>query len=148
MDSIDFWHWFILGALLIILEVFAPGAFFLWMGVAAGVVGLILWISPDVGWEMQLLIFAVISVVSIALWRMRLNKVPTETEEPSLNVRTTAYVGRVFPLSEAIENGYGKIHVDDVYWKVRGEDREAGTKVKVISTDGLTLNVEPVEDSD
>lgn len=145
MGSIDFWHWFILGALLIILEVFAPGAFFLWMGVAAGVVGLILWVSPDMGWEMQLLIFAIISVFSIALWRMRLNKHPTETEEPSLNVRTRAYVGRVFHLSKAIVDGYGEIHVDDVYWKVKGEDRKKGARVRVVSTDGLTLNVEPVD---
>jgi membrane protein implicated in regulation of membrane protease activity len=141
MDSIDFWHWLILGVVLVVLEVFAPGAFFLWMGVAAFIVGLILW---DMGWETQLLLFAIISVVSIALWRIRLHKHPTESEEPSLNARTQEYVGRVFTLTEAIENGYGKIHVDDAYWTVAGPDSAAGTKVKVISAAGLTLNVEPV----
>lgn len=147
MDSIDFWHWLILGVVLVVLEVFAPGAFFLWMGVAAFIVGLILWALPDMGWETQLLLFAIISVVSIALWRIRLRKHPTESEEPSLNARTQEYVGRVFTLTEAIENGYGKIHVDDAYWTVAGPDSATGTKVKVISAAGLILNVEPVSEN-
>lgn len=145
MDGIDFWHWFILGVIFIILEVFAPGAFFLWMGVAAAVVGFILWLLPDMGWEYQFLIFAVVSVVSIAVWRIRLRKHPTESEDSTLNERTREYIGRTFPLEKAIEDGYGQIKVDDAHWKVSGPDLEKGAKVKVISVHGLTLNVEPVE---
>ncbi len=144
MDSIDFWHWLILALLLIILEIVVPGAFFLWMGVSAGVVGLILWMFPDIGWESQLLLFSVISIVSIALWRIRLNKHPTESEDNTLNARTTQYIGRVFTLVEPIEDGYGKIHVDDSYWQVSGPDCEKDKKVKVISVDGMILKVEPV----
>lgn len=145
MDSIDFWHWLILGVVLIILEVLAPGAFFLWLGVSATVVGIILWILPNMSWEMQLLIFSVISVVSIALWLIRLRKHPTESEDSNLNERTNQYVGRVFTLVEPIVDGYGKIHVDDAYWKVNGEDREKDKKVKVVGVDGLTLKVVPVD---
>ena len=144
MDSIDFWHWLILALLLIILEIVVPGAFFLWMGVSAGVVGLILWMFPDIGWESQLLLFSVISIVSIALWRIRLNKHPTESEDNTLNARTTQYIGRVFTLVEPIEDGYGKIHVDDSYWQVSGPNCEKDKKVKVISVDGMTLKVEPI----
>lgn len=145
LDSIDYWHWLILGVVLVILEVFAPGAFFLWMGVSAAVVGLLLWVLPDISWESQFLLFSVISVVSIVLWRLRLRKHPTETEDSTLNTRTRQYIGRVFSLSEAIENGFGKIHVDDAYWKVAGPDCAKGQRVRVISVDGLTLNVELVD---
>jgi len=145
LDNIDFWHWLTLGVLLIILEVFAPGAFFLWLGVSAGVVGVILWALPDMSWESQLLIFSIISVVSIALWRIRLRKHPTESEDDTLNVRTNQYIGRVFTLVEPIIDGYGKIHVDDSYWQVSGTDQEKNKKVKVISTDGMTLKVEPAD---
>ncbi|NOX93024.1 MAG: NfeD family protein [Gammaproteobacteria bacterium] len=144
MDSVDFWHWLILAILLIILEVVIPGAFFLWLGVSAGVVGLVLWIWPDINWESQLLLFSVISVVSIALWRVRLRKHPTESEDNTLNTRTTQYVGRVFTLVEPIIDGYGKIHVDDSYWQVSGPDCKKDEKVKVISADGMILKVEPV----
>jgi len=145
MDSINYWHWFIAGVVLIVLEVFAPGAFFLWLGVSAGVVGIILVMFPDMGWEAQFLIFAVISVVSIALWRLRLQKYPTLSEDSTLNTRTKEYIGRVFPLTEPIENGIGKIHADDVFWEVSGPDCEAGKKIKVISVDGMVLKVELVE---
>jgi membrane protein implicated in regulation of membrane protease activity len=142
MESIDFWHWLIAGVVLVILEVFAPGAFFLWMGVAAGTVGIILFLLPDMSWESQFLLFAVISIVSIVLWRIRLRKHPTETEDDNLNSRTREYIGRVFTLSEAIENGIGKIQVDDSFWKVSGQDCKKGAKVKVISVDGMILKVE------
>ena len=145
MESINYWHWFIAGVVLIVLEVFAPGAFFLWLGVSAGVVGLILVVFPDMGWESQFLIFALISVISIAAWRIRLQKYPTQSEDDNLNSRTKEYIGRVFPLSEPIENGYGKIHVDDSFWQVNGPDCAVDKKVKVISVDGMVLNVEPVE---
>ncbi|MEE8327276.1 MAG: NfeD family protein [Nitrosomonadaceae bacterium] len=145
MESINYWHWFIAGVALIVLEVFAPGAFFLWLGVSAGVVGLILVVIPDMGWESQFLIFAVISVVSIAAWRIRLQKYPTQSEDDNLNSRTKEYIGRIFPLSEPIENGYGKIHVDDSFWQVNGPDCSVDKKVKVISVDGMVLNVELVE---
>ena len=37
--DIAFWHWWVAGLLLLALEAFAPGAVFLWMGVAALVTG-------------------------------------------------------------------------------------------------------------
>ncbi len=72
------------------------------------------------------------------------NKHPTESEDNTLNARTTQYIGRVFTLVEPIEDGYGKIHVDDSYWQVSGPDCKKNKKVKVISVDGMTLKVEPV----
>ena len=59
----DFWHWLVLGLALIIIELFAWSTFFLWMGISAVVVGILLYLSPDMSWEMQLLIFAFLSIV-------------------------------------------------------------------------------------
>ena len=35
LDSIEFWHWWVLAALLIAVEVFAPTTVFLWTGISA-----------------------------------------------------------------------------------------------------------------
>lgn len=142
MEDVTFWHWWVLGVTLIILEVFAPGAIFLWLGVAAAVVGLILWIIPSISWEWQLLIFSAISVLSIVLWRRYLKDHPTETDLPRLNRRGEQYVGRTFTLDEPMENGMGKIRVDDTTWKISGNDCGGGTKVKVTGVDGVLLTVE------
>lgn len=145
LDKVVYWHWWILAVVLVILEVFAPGAFFLWMGISAVVVGFILLLVPAMGWEFQWTIFAVLSVVSAVLWRMQLNKNPTKTDRPTLNRRGEQYVGRIFTLAEPIVNGVGKIRVDDSIWKVEGDDCAEGVRIKVTGVDGVILRVEPLE---
>ena len=46
LQQVEFWHWWILGVGLVIIEIVAPGAFFLWLGVSAGATGLVLLIFP------------------------------------------------------------------------------------------------------
>ena len=67
--NLNYWQWWIIALIFIILEMFAPGAFMLWLGIAAAVVGLIMAIFPDMGWEIQYSIFAVVSVISIIAWK-------------------------------------------------------------------------------
>ncbi len=138
----DFWHWWILALALIIVEMFVPGTFFLWMGVAAIVVGLLAWLVPAMGWEFQLMLFAILSLVSIVAWRIWQHRHPDESDQPALNRRGEQYIGRVFVLETPIENGFGKVRVGDTLWRVRGEDAAAGSRVKVVGTDGVLLLVE------
>ncbi len=141
LQEATYWHWWVLGVILIILEIISPAVFFLWMGISAGVVGLLVLLFPSLGWELQLLLFSIFSVASIALWRNYLKKHPTESDQPSLNRRGEQYVGRTFTLEEPVVNGFGKIRVDDSTWKVTGEDCPAGTKVRVMGVDGVILEV-------
>lgn len=141
-SHIDHWHWWILAVALMVLEAFAPGTFFMWMGISAGVVGLLLLIAPDVGWEYQVFVFAILSVASTLVWRLYLGRHPVQTDQPTLNRRGEQYVGRTFTLAEPIVNGSGKIRVDDTTWKIHGEDCGSGSKVKVIGVDGVILKVE------
>jgi len=142
LEQLTHWHWFIIGMALLILEIFAPGAFFLSMGIAAGIIGFVLWLAPSLGWEYQLLMFGVISVVAIVLWRRHMGKSPVVSDQPHLNRRGEQYVGRSFTLEEAIVNGNGKIRVDDSTWKIHGQDCPVGTQVTVTGVDGVVLKVE------
>ena len=142
LTELNYWHWAIIAVILIVLEMFAPGAFMIWMGVAAAVVSVTMVFLPGISWETQFLVFAVISVVSIFGWRMYARKHPTATDQPNLNQRGAQYVGRVFTLQEPIVNGHGKIKVDDSTWKIEGSDCEPGTRVTVTGVDGVVLKVE------
>lgn len=142
LEQLTYWHWLILAALLIILEVFAPGAFLLWIGVAAGVVGAALYVAPDMAWEYQLLLFSVAAVGSILLWRSYGSRHPVRSDEPTLNRRGAQYIGRVFTLDTPIVDGIGKIRVDDSTWKIAGTDCPIGTKVKVVGIENTVLRVE------
>jgi len=123
-------------------EIFAPGAFFLWMGAAAAVVGALLWIIPGMAWEAQLLIFAALSIASIIYWRKRMADNPVESDQPNLNRRGHQYVGRTFTLEEPVVNGTGKIRVDDSTWKIEGTDCPAGSQVTVKGVDGVILKID------
>lgn len=141
-NNLDYWHWLILAVVLVILEVFSPGVFFIWMGLAAGIVGGILFAYPQLDWHYQLLIFALFSVGAILAARTILQRHPIKTDQPTLNRRGEQYVGRIFTLEEPIINGEGKIHVDDSTWKIRGYDCAAGQQVRVTGVDGVVLLIQ------
>jgi len=140
----DFWHWWIVAVVLVIVEILAPSFFALWMAVAAFMTGLALYLMPEMQWEYQVFTFAVLSVASIVVWRQYYSKKPIETDEPLLNRRGEQYVGRVITLKEAILDGQGKVKVDDSTWKIEGNDCPAGTKIKIVSVDNVVFQVEPV----
>ena len=145
LDQIVFWHWWILAGLLLILELTAPAFFFLWLGIAAAAVGLMLLVFPAIDLETQLILFAIASIVAILAWRKYRESRPLTTDQPNLNRRGQQYIGRVFSLTAPISNGVGKVTVDDSTWKVKGPDLPAGTHIRVIGVDGVVFRVEAAE---
>ncbi len=141
--QLEFWHWLTFAVVLIILEMFSPGAFFLWLGISASCVGGILFLSPDLSWQTQWMSFALLSVASIVIWRWSRGFFPDKVSEvPNLNRRAEQYVGRTFNLIEPIVNGTGKIKVDDSTWRVRGDDAPMDSLVRVTGVDGIVFDVE------
>lgn len=143
LAAIEFWHWWVLAIALAIGEVFAPGFILLWMGAAAGIVGLVLLAAPALDWRIQLALFAVLSVLSIFAWRAYSRRVPVpESDHPTLNRRGQSLVGRRFTLDEPIVNGSGFARIDDTRWKIEGDDLPAGAKVEVTGVAGTVLRVD------
>jgi inner membrane protein len=138
--SLGSWNWFILAALLFLLEVLAPGMFMMWLGLSAILVGLIssavIW-----SWQAQLIAFAVFAIASVPAWRYFARKVEQPTGSPFLNRRADGYVGRVFTLDKPIVDGVGTVRIDDSVWRVSGPDCPAGSRVKVARADGANLSV-------
>ena len=145
LASLGAWDWFIAGGLLLVLEVLAPGAFMAWLGVAALVVGGIS-LYVDWTWQAQFIAFAGFAVAAIPLWRRVAAKVEAPTDQPFLNRRAEALVGRVFTLEKPIVDGSGTMRVDDTVWRITGADLPAGSHVKVTGVDGTALRVELVRD--
>lgn len=142
---IDFWHWWIFAVVLVIIEILAPSFFALWMAIAAFLTGIALLLAPQLGWEYQLLLFAVLSVVSIVMWRRYYLKNPIVSDQPNLNRRGAQYIGRIVTLQAPIIDGVGKIKLDDSTWKVEGPDCAVGKKVRITSLDNVVFTVEIVD---
>ena len=142
INEIIYWHWLILAVVLIILEILIPGAYFLWMGISALVVGAAMFVFPQMPILSQVLTFATLSIITVMMYRSYRKKNPIVTDEPALNRRGEKYIGQSFTLKEPIVNGEGKIQVDDSTWKIKGFDIDAGETVRVVAAEGTTLIVE------
>lgn len=136
------WSWWILALALFVVELLAPGVFFLWLGLAAVVTGFIALLAPGMGWPADFALFAVLSVVSAVLGRRYWKTKNDESADPTLNQRGAQYIGQVYTLQTAIENGHGRMTVADGSWLVTGPDLPAGAKVRVTGAEGAKLKVE------
>ena len=136
------WAWIIAGVILLALELAVPGAFMMWLGIAAVLVGAIS-LLVEWTWQWQCVAFAIVALASIPLWRRFAREVEPPSQSPMLNRRTEALVGRVFTLEKPIVDGVGTVRIDDTVWRVRGPDRPAGSRVKITQADGASLAVEP-----
>ncbi|MEH6454971.1 MAG: NfeD family protein [Cocleimonas sp.] len=143
-DNLEFWHWWIFAIALVILEVFSPGAFFMWMGAAAGASGLALLVLPELSWQMQFIIFAVTSIAAILVGKTFFNRKSANTADPTLSTLETELTGNTYIVEKPIINGSGRIQVGESTWKAQGPDCAVGSTVKVVSVQGAVLVVEPV----
>jgi membrane protein implicated in regulation of membrane protease activity len=143
--ALVFWYWWVLAVIFLVIELLVPAFFFLWMSVSALITGVIVWLIPSISTDIQLLIFSLLSIAAIIVWRIYGKKITIATDQPLLNRRGSQYVGRTFNLHEAIENGQGKIKVDDTIWKVHGEDCDINSKVKVLASRGTVFDVKKVD---
>ncbi len=140
--AFQFWHWWVAGLALLALEAFLPGAFFLWMGVSALVVGTLLWLLPTLASFWQVLLFALLSIGSVLAWRKLRPQRNEPRAETRINERGRLYEGRSFTLDTPIVDGIGNLRVDDSQWRIAGPDLPAGSRVRVLAVEGATLRVE------
>jgi membrane protein implicated in regulation of membrane protease activity len=146
--SLGTWNWLIIGAVFLLLEVLAPGTFMLWLGLSALLVGVISLALARAAvawpWQYQLVAFAVFALASIPLWRRVAPGVEKAVDQPFLNRRADAFIGREFTLEKPIVSGYGTVRIDDSIWRLSGPDCPGGSRVKVVRADAAMLVVEPV----
>lgn len=141
-ENLTYWHWWIAALALFIVELLAPGIFFLWIGIAAAITGFIALIAPGLGWQADFAIFAVLSVASAMVGRRFWKPSATPSADPTLNQRGQQYVGQTYVLETALENGHGRIKIGDGSWLVEGADQPAGARVRVTGVNGARLKVE------
>ena len=136
------WHWVALAAVLFAAEVLVTTGFLIGIGLAAVVLALLLLVIPALGWEWQLLCFALLSVALTLGYRKFFRGVNEATDNPFLNDRAAQLVGKTFVLSVDLD-GSGADMLGDTRWTLRSQGRIAkGTRVRISGVDGMVLMVE------
>src|ERR1700744_6044999 len=107
--------WWILALVLIAIEVILPGYFMLWIGIGAGLTGLVVLVAPGMSLLAQALVFVLLAFLSCAAYwygfRRRLMR--NDTGDALLNRRGEQKIGQRYVLAEPIVNGRGKAKVGD-----------------------------------
>ncbi|PEQ14553.1 hypothetical protein B2G71_02965 [Novosphingobium sp. PC22D] len=134
--------WLAIGLVLAVGEMAIPGVFLIWMAGAAVFVGLLSWVVP-IGIPVQIVLFALISILAVFLGRRYLRDNPIEAADPLMNMRGDRVVGETVVVTQAIEGGSGRVRLGDSEWLAKGADAPPGTRLKVAGHDGVVLVVEP-----
>jgi membrane protein implicated in regulation of membrane protease activity len=138
------WNWMVLGIVLLALEIVAPGVFMLWIGIAALIVGsisLLPWQAAFWGWQVQVLVFLALSLLSAYAGKKLMGARSQPTDQPLLNRRGEQMIGRTATLAEPIREGRGRIQLGDTFWRVSGPDLPAGARVRVVSAAEFDLEL-------
>ena len=145
LSGMNAWTWLIIGVVVLVAELFTGTLFLLWPAIAALIVGVIIFILP-LGWEMQLLLFAILSTAGL-FWgekylRPRLNKDgPTD-----LNDRATAMTGKRVKAITDFDTGRGRVKVGDTEWAASIEtgNPKTGDELRIVSVSGASVVVEAI----
>ena len=144
LDAVEpHYTWLALGLLLAVAEMAIPGVFLIWMAGAALVTGLVAWVAP-IGIPVQIGLFAVLSILAVFSGRRYIAAHPVVSADPKLNDRGARTVGELVVVTEAIEDGRGRVRLGDGEWLAQGADAPVGTRLRVVGHDGVVLMVEPL----
>lgn len=137
------WNWIALGLVLLVLEIFAPGVFLLWIGIAALITGgLAFLLSATLfPWQAQVVVFLVLALISAFVGRRLTASRQDDSDQPLLNRRGAQLVGRTATLGEPIREGRGRIQLGDTMWRVKGPDLPVGARVRVIAAGDTDLEL-------
>lgn len=143
MEWLSTWlMWLLLGFILLTLEVFIPGVFVMWWGLAAVVVAGIVALFPQMPVGGQIAIFAILTiVVSLLWWKYQHRKDRQDDRQSELNQRDHAMIGKEGVIMEILDNGVLRGKFGDTTWRVVGAGLNVGDRVKVVAVDGITLFV-------
>ncbi len=134
--------WAVLALVLFAAEALVPGASLMWLGLAAVAMMAVMLVAPGLDILPQAILFAAFAIASVLVYRRWFRARAQISDKPLLNRRASQLIGQTALLDQPIVRGRGRIQLADTYWSVEGPDLPAGAAVRIIATDGMTLQVE------
>jgi inner membrane protein len=131
--------WLLAGLALLMLEIHTPGAFMMWLGLAACGTGLIV-LASGIGFELQVVTFGVLAAISLGVGlRFRHRPVKMNTQQSGLAGRSA--------IALMFQGREGRVRLGDSDWAARVPadvaEPSAGARLRVESVDGTVLIVRP-----
>lgn len=146
--DLQYWHWFILGMLLIMAELFIPSFTIFWFGLSALLVGALLWIAPTLSLTWQILLWAVLSVVMAVFWFVVMKpRMVDKTRAGMSREALLGETGQVIRVPDGERRGlvrFSKPLLGSDEWSFICDDPvQIGDRVHIRDVSGNTLVVSP-----
>jgi len=139
--------WFVMGLIILILEIAVPGFILFFFGVGAWIVAL-LTLFVDINANFQLLIFIISSLLTLYYLRTTFNEYffGKVIDNRSYDDQLDSVKGeKVKVISFISPNFKGKVELHGTNWNATAdEDINEGEIVEIISKDNLTLTVKRI----
>lgn len=144
-ETVLWWHWIVLGVILLIVEMSIGTFFMLGLGLAAIVVGIID-VQMGTSFTVELSIWMLLSLLAIAAWFKWFREDPiTESGQSNYRLDTLGTV-----LEDIHPYSRGKVKFDtpvlgNTSWHATSKiDIEIDTRVKIVQVNGQLIEVEPL----
>ena len=142
------WHWFVLGILLILSELVIPAFAALWFGLAAMMVGVLLWMFPMMGFITQIVTWIILSVLCTLRWFKFIKPLSIDKTKAGLSREATiGQVGMVIQIHmehDLITVRFPMPVLGSDEWNCRSlEPVRVGDRVRVVDILGNELVVKP-----
>jgi inner membrane protein len=147
--EIEYWHWVVFGVLLVLSEIALTTFFIFWFGVAAIVVGGILFFVPSLTLSWQIFIWTLLSSILAIIWFRYLK--PLSIDRTMAGLSRESIVGEVGQvITVPGENKRGRLRFPapilgaDEWLIISSEQLAEGDRVRVKDVSGNSLIVEKV----
>ncbi len=140
MDLHPGWIWAIVGLLLLIAEVVAPGFFLVFLGVAAIATGLFALLF-DLGLAPQLVLFVIYTALAVMIGKRWYAEPDHANQSIGLNDPSDRMIGKSVTVVDPVDEHGGRVKVGDSEWTARGGPAAAGERVTITGVDGNCLTV-------
>jgi len=139
------WHWVVLGIVLLLLELAVPAFFLVWFGLGALVVGVALLAVPALSFAWQVLVWIVCSLAFIWLWFKVFKPGFYKTRAGMSKGAVVGEIGLVIRDIRPFEKGQIRFQKpvlgDEVWESIADEEIKTGERVKVLDVEGNILKV-------
>lgn len=142
------WLWGVIGLVLLAAEM-ATGTFYiLWFGIAALCVSVATWLFPELTSAIQFMIFAVLSLGSLNIWKLYYKKTETNSPIGQAQGEEIGRIGTVIEICSKTHNGkirFTQGVMGSREWTAASDETiEVGSNAAVIAVEGNILRVQAV----
>ena len=141
-----YWHWIVLGIVLMLAEIFIGSFFIFWFGAAAVVVGLSLTIAPSISAPTQLILWTLLSLVFAVAWFRFLKPLSKDVTKAGLSREALiGEIGQVLSVPNGDKRGMVRFPaplLGSDEWLIMSQDSlSIGDRVSVKDVSGNSLIV-------